>query len=123
MPVRSFNSSVFVWPRKQQVEEALRRWAQLESHKHSSLLKLGYFGSYARGDWGVGSDLDLVVVIEDSTEPFLRRALSWDLSTLPVPADLIVYTLSEWNELALQSSRFFHTLCRKTVWISPVEPS
>jgi predicted nucleotidyltransferase len=52
---------------------------------------VGYFGSYARGDWGVGSDLDLVVIVEASAEPFERRA---------VPVDLLVYTRAEWTRLA-----------------------
>jgi predicted nucleotidyltransferase len=54
------------------------------------LRALGYFGSYARGDWGVGSDLDIVAVVATTDVPFDRRALHWDLSTLPVPVDLLV---------------------------------
>jgi predicted nucleotidyltransferase len=56
-----------------------------------SVVAVGYFGSYARGDWGVGSDLDLVVIFEASAEPFERRA---------VPMDLLVYTRAEWTRLA-----------------------
>ena len=28
--------------------------------------KIVLFGSYARGDWGVGSDLDLVIILDSS---------------------------------------------------------
>lgn len=28
------------------------------------VLQIGYFGSYARDDWGVGRDLDLIVIDE-----------------------------------------------------------
>ena len=31
-------------------------WAAREAPRHAGLRRLGYFGSYARGDWGVGSD-------------------------------------------------------------------
>jgi predicted nucleotidyltransferase len=81
------------------------------------LVRLGYFGSCARGDWGVGSDLDLVAVLEDSALPFDRRSFDWDLTTLPVPADLVVYTRAEWERLQSEAGRFARTLARETVWL------
>ncbi|UCD80800.1 MAG: nucleotidyltransferase domain-containing protein [Desulfobacterales bacterium] len=83
------------------------------------LLRLGYFGSYARGDAGVGSDLDLIAVVEQATEPFERRCLTWDLNALPVPAELIVYTRREWQRLQKQGGRFAHMLKSQVVWIYP----
>lgn len=35
---------------------------------------------YARGDWGVGSDVDLVAVVAAAESPFEHRALEWDLT-------------------------------------------
>jgi predicted nucleotidyltransferase len=117
MPVRSLNSSVFKWPDRKTVDEATRAWAGSVREQHPGLLRLGYFGSYARGDWGVGSDLDLVAIVTDSPEPFERRALDWDLNSLPVPAELLVYTLDEWKSMSLEATRFARTLERETVWI------
>jgi len=37
-------------------------------------LRIGYFGSYARGDWGVGSDLDLLVIVTAAEEAFEKRS-------------------------------------------------
>jgi predicted nucleotidyltransferase len=84
------------------------------------LLRLGYFGSYARGDWGVGSDLDLIGVVRTSTVPFVRRALAWDLSELPVPAELLVYTEEEWQALLAEGRRFARTVAAEAVWVYPV---
>jgi len=117
MPVRSLNSSVLKWPRNDEIDKAVREWAKEEAKKHPELLQLGYFGSYARGDWGVGSDLDLVAVVKESSEPFERRNLSWDMSSLPVPADLLVYTETEWSNLQKKGGRFAATLNRETVWV------
>ena len=86
MPVRSSSSRVLRWPDENEVRLAAARFAERESAR-PELIRLGYFGSYANGTWGVGSDLDLVAVVSDSEEPFERRALSWDLALLPVPAD------------------------------------
>jgi hypothetical protein len=67
----------------------------------------------------VGSDLDLVAVVSTADEPFERRSLSWDVATLPVPADLIVYTESEWDRLRAEPSRFARMLAREVVWLFP----
>jgi len=117
MPVRSLNSSVFTWPRPKQVERALREWWAVEKSSHPETWRFGYFGSYARGDWGVGSDLDLVAFVADSPFRFDQRSLSWDLTALPVPAELVVYTLEEWQQLKGRGSRLVSQIEREAVWI------
>ena len=119
MPVRSLNSSVFKWPDKEAVDQAVRAWIETEKPKHAELCRFAYFGSYARGDCGVGSDLDLIAVVRNSSEPFYRRPLHWDLSGLPVPADLIVYTQGEWDQLMESGSLLARTLAREAVWLFP----
>ena len=58
---------------------------------------MGYFGSYARGDAGFGSDLDLVAVVKRSEVPRMERNRDWPYERLPVPADLLVFTVDEWR--------------------------
>lgn len=117
MPVRSWSSSVLRWPDRATVDAAVRAWAGAEGARHPELVRLGYFGSYARGDWGPGSDLDLVAIVRESALPFERRAVAWDLLPLPVPADLLVYTAAEWAALVARDDRFARTLARETTWI------
>jgi predicted nucleotidyltransferase len=123
MPVRSLNSSVFKWPDRSAVDHAVRDWAEMAVNSREGIIKLGYFGSYARGDWGVGSDLDLVVIVDHATEPFERRSLTWDLGSLPVPSELLVYTSTEWQLLRKKGGRFALTLEQETVWVYEVSPS
>jgi predicted nucleotidyltransferase len=99
------------------VRSALADWAENEVPRHPGLLRLGYFGSYARGDWGVGSDLDLIAVVEGSASPFERRALEWETSMLPVPAEIVIYTREEWERLRREAGRFFRTIDREAVWL------
>jgi predicted nucleotidyltransferase len=99
------------------VREAIGLWAKTEIPKHPKLLQLGYFGSYARGDWGVGSDLDLIAIVSDSSEPFEQRSLSWSLTSLPVASDLMVYTEKEWDALQEKGGRFVRTVSREAIWI------
>ncbi|MBI3628191.1 MAG: nucleotidyltransferase domain-containing protein [Candidatus Rokubacteria bacterium] len=78
------------------------------------LRRVGYFGSYARGNWGVGSDLDVVIVVASSATPAARRATEWDLTRLPVPADVLVFTEDEWRS-TLESGRRFARVARDEV--------
>lgn len=120
MPVRSLNSSVLKWPDARTVDQAVRRWAERMAQQQPGVLHIGYIGSYARGDWGVGSDVDIVVIVERATLPFERRATQWDATELPVPADVLVYTLDEWQALDRQG-RFYQTVMREAVWVYPQE--
>lgn len=87
--------------------------------RRPEVLRIGIFGSYARGDAGVGSDLDLVVVVRESNLPFHRRSAGWDALDLPVPAELLVYTEAEWNRLGAEGGRFARMLNSETEWIYP----
>jgi predicted nucleotidyltransferase len=62
MPVRSLSSSVLKWPDGHSVDQAIRLWTQKVLQHRDDVLRVGYFGSYARGDWGVGSDLDVIII-------------------------------------------------------------
>ena len=117
MPVRYLNSSVFRWPSRAEVEAALRPWVEAQAAQHPEVLRLGCFGSFARGDWGVGSDLDLVAVVDSSEKPFQRRSVDWDLNSLPVQADLLVYTQEEWERLQKEGGRFAGTLAAEGLWL------
>lgn len=81
------------------------------------LVRLGVFGSYARGDAGVGSDLDLIAIIRHSEQPFERRAAEWDLTSLPVPAEIVVYTEAEWQRLKQRGGRFARMISEQAVWL------
>ncbi|MFH0824916.1 MAG: nucleotidyltransferase domain-containing protein [Pseudomonadota bacterium] len=117
MPVKSLNSSVYRWPDRGRVDEAVRLWAKAIVSSRPDIIRLGYFGSYARGDWGVGSDLDMVAVVDQTEVLFEERGMSWDLSGLPVQATILTYTHSEWIRLQEVGSRFAVTLLREALWV------
>ena len=116
MPVRSLRSSVLRWPDAHAVESALRVWVTQAVAGHPEVCRLGYFGSYARGDWGVGSDVDLIVIVDGSDAPFERRSVGWDTAALPVPADVLVYTDAEWRAMC-RAGRLSDKIARETIWL------
>lgn len=115
MPVRSLHSSVLKWPDKQTVDQAVRVWAQRLGHLNPEILGIAYFGSYARGDWGVGSDLDVVVLISTCNRPFEGRGRAFDTRELPVPTDILVYTVEEWRKLKREQP-FLRRVLDEAVW-------
>jgi hypothetical protein len=58
--------------------------------------------------------VDIIVVVRETTAPFERRALDWDATGLPVPADVLVYTQNEWQEQERKGA----SLAREVVWVA-----
>ena len=98
------------------MDRAAREWAKTVAGADPNVLRIGYMGSYARGDWGVGSDLDLVIVVERSDTPWERRAAGWDTMSLTVPAAPVVYTEDEWTRID-PGSRFGRTAQSEIEWL------
>lgn len=121
MPVRSLNSSVLTWPKVDEVDAAVREWARTLAEHHPEVMRVGYFGSYARGDWGVGSDVDIIVIVARAEEPFARRAARWHVEDLPVPADVLVYTQEEWERIDPRS-RFAREVRSSIRWVYERQP-
>jgi predicted nucleotidyltransferase len=117
MPVRLLSSSVFKWPKPTTVVSALESWAADQALRRTDILGIGYFGSYATQQSGVGSDLDIVIVVEKSERPFWERALEFDALSLPIPAEVVVYTLEEWQAAANKIGGFLQTVRKDTVLV------
>lgn len=82
-------------------KEALERIVQrLEEGLHPEQIIL--FGSYAYGEPTEGSDLDIMVVVPDSTEPSYRRAQRAYrcVGAVGMPKDLVVLTREEFEKQA-----------------------
>ncbi len=119
MPVRSLDSSVIKWPREKEVEKSLNEWSDKLTKERDDVIRIGYFGSYANGNWGVGSDLDLIILLEESDEPFERRGIHFDTSSIPVPTELLVYTRDEWEKMKEEKSGFYCTISKEIIWKNP----
>ena len=117
MPITSSTTSVKRWPTPDRVLDALASWANARAASRPELVALGYFGSHARGDTGFGSDLDVVAIVERSDLPCLERNRDWPSERLPVPTDLLVYTLEEWKRMRRRGGRFARMMDEETVWV------
>lgn len=105
------------WPAPDVVLAALRKWADLQANVRPDLTALGFFGSHARGDSGFGSDLDLVAIVERSEHPRMERNRDWPYELLPVPVDLLVFTIKEWTRIHERGGGFARIMEEEVVWI------
>ena len=73
------------------------------------------FGSYAYGIVGTESDLDFLVVVEDSPlSAFRRDAKAYRaLGDIPMPIDVMVYTSAEFEKRAALPASFERTVKQK----------
>ena len=99
MPVRLLTQSLLRWPDPETVLAAVRSWAQQQALACPSLLRIGVYGSYGRGDAGVGSDLDLVLIDADAIGPQSARYRRWPFEELPLSCDALVLTPGELDQL------------------------
>lgn len=101
MPVRLLTQSLLRWPEPAVVLEAVTAWAVGQSNQQPGLERVGVYGSYGRGDAGVGSDLDLVLIDRSATGPASERFRRWPFETLPLSCDALILTPKEWDQLML----------------------
>jgi predicted nucleotidyltransferase len=106
---------VLKWPEPQKVVQALKQWVEKLVKTRTDIARIGYFGSFARGDWGVGSDLDIVIIVDHTDESFEMRPSRFDTLELPVSTDILVYTWEEWK--MNHQKKFFQTLENEAVWV------
>ena len=100
MPVTSTTSSVKRWPKTETVLGALETWGAAAAERRDDLLALGR---------------TLIVASDD--RPPMERAIDWRTDALPVPTDLIVYTLDEWRRMQARGGRFARTLETEAKWL------
>ncbi len=79
---------------KKLIEKAIDRFVDGLS-KREEVLKLVIFGSWVKGEAGVGSDVDFLIVLKESEHPFLERIPIYTPSNFPIDTDVFPYTLEE----------------------------
>lgn len=106
MPRRSSPSVKVTYFDKDLVWRSLRRFVAELAESHPEVQRVLLFGSLARGDAVPGSDVDLLLVLATSDEPFLDRIPRYTPSRFPAPVEVFPYTEGELEALLEQGNRF-----------------
>jgi predicted nucleotidyltransferase len=80
---------------REQIFKALENLIQEWTQQHPELEQVILFGSFARGDYFPGSDIDVLLVLEKSDQPLLNRIRKFLPSHFPVDIDVFPYTRDE----------------------------
>lgn len=92
---RSYGSVTVYWVDEEALWEAVHRL--VESYRQRPEVEaVILFGSLARGEFGVGSDVDLLLVLRESSLPFPDRIAAYlPEGSVPVDVDVFPYTVEE----------------------------
>jgi len=87
---------------------ALKRSAERLGREDANVEEVALFGSFARGDHTPESDVDLLLIVARSDEPFLSRPDAFRDAFLEIPFDvnLTVYTRQEVDRMRRDASSF-----------------
>jgi len=63
------------------------------------------------------SAANLIAIVSEAARPLVERALDWDLSALPVPAEILIYTDAEWTQMREQGQRLPREIDAHCRWL------
>ena len=117
MPKKSLNSVKIKSVHRDIVINRLKEWACQIAEKHEEIVKIGYFGSYARDDYTPSSDLDVLIVVRESLKPPHKRLLDYSIDHFPVGCELFVFTEEELGRKKALNKGWMHTILKEVQWI------
>jgi predicted nucleotidyltransferase len=90
---------------RDQVIRALRSAVREAKSRHPEIVRVWLFGSWVEQTWTADSDADLMVVVRQNLSGGLERS-RYQIYTRVIPTDSLVYSESEFEELAREPSSF-----------------
>ena len=111
---------------EERVLAAAREWARRLREDHPEVVRVGYFGSYARGDYVPGSDFDVLTDVSalaagaaTGGARLADRAVRYRPESFPVGLEIIVYTLAELASLRAAGASFIRAIDAELCDLSP----
>lgn len=86
------------------LESLVKTWVE----DYPEIEKIILFGSYIRGDYFPGSDVDVLIIMTESKKRFLERIPAFYPSSFPCDIDIFPYTREEIDRLMQDSHGLVH---------------
>ncbi len=119
MPLRSSSFVRHDAIPEDRVLAAAHQWVRRLRRDRPELVRVGYFGSYARGDYVPGSDFDVLIEITRTDQPRrIDRPPEYLPQDFPVGIELFVYTTDELTRLRRNRAAFIKTIDSEIRWLS-----
>ena len=114
---KSSNSVKVVFADKANVLRQLKDYAKSIKCKHPEVERVGFFGSYANDTYGPASDVDLLIILQQSSKRFLDRIPDFLPGNLSVCCDVFPYTREEVERMNQESLPWICHVLKETVWL------
>ncbi len=106
MPRKSSPSAKISYFNKDKVSRALESYVARLAKRHREVEKVLVFGSFARGECVPGSDIDLLLILQESNAPILDRIPKYMPDSFPVGVDVFPYTKHEITDMVRRGNAF-----------------
>ena len=108
------NSETYIeWLRLEDVLPAVRKAAD-EVKKLPGVRRVGYFGSFAHNDQVPGSDIDILIELEEDERRWIDRTDDFIhfFTDIPCPVELFPFTI---DELSNRDNKFYQQILEELV--------
>jgi predicted nucleotidyltransferase len=95
MPRRSLSTVVVKSVDEGAIRRAMDAYAERLLRDHTTIAEVIVFGSFERGTWAPGSDLDVFIVLTEADRPVHERVAELLPGAFPVGLDLFPFTVQE----------------------------
>ncbi len=97
---------------------AAKAWAGRLRREHPEIVRIGFFGSYARDDYVPGSDFDVLIEVTTSDQPRRNdRPAAYQPDDFPIGMEVFVYTTDELTRMRNEDAAFIKTIDREITWL------
>ncbi len=79
--------------------------------------KVGLFGSYATEAFGPASDVDLLIILRESSKRFLDRIPDFLPDNLSICCDVFPYTKEEIERMTQEGTPWIRHVLKEVVWL------
>lgn len=117
MPGKSSNSVKVFFADKEKVLRQLKDYISDLKRNKPEVEKVGLFGSYATDTYGPASDVDLLIVLKQSSKSFRDRIPDYIPEKLSVGCDCFPYTEGEIDKMQKEDNPWICHILKEVVWL------
>lgn len=117
MPEKSLNFVKVVYADKDKVLHELGRFVSSLRRMHPEVERVGLFGSYATDTFGPASDVDLLIILGQSSKAFLDRIPDYIPDNLSVSCDVFPYTSEEVERMTKDNNPWLRHILKEAIWL------
>ncbi len=117
MPEKSSNFAKVFFADKDKVLRQLKDYAKKLKRTSPEVEKVGLFGSYVTDTFGPASDVDLLIILKQSSKCFLDRIPDYIPDNLSVSCDVFPYTSEEVERMKKDYNLWLRHILKEVVWL------